>query len=597
MSKEKNEKSTVTRTLHYFWQEIKRYKWYALGAFISTPIVVFVRAILSAIVFATIIEKVSLGLPLDQLLGEVIPYVIAYLVIYTVSKLVLEELRLFWTWKMEVLSMYNLANLCFDTISAQSMQFHSDRFSGSLVSQTNKFVGAYERMMDVLIWDVWPMFCYIIFVVIVLWQQAAWFALGIIGLVIIYTIISKLTMGKIAHLFDEEAAASTKQTGQLADSISNIISVKSYARERHERGRFRNFSQKVEDSSLRTMRAVIRRDMMFAAVQIGITALLLGFLIFGNAWLGISVATLILIVDYANGIMGELWSINNIFKNFNRVFGDAHEMTLILDTVDDVVDAADAKPLEMHEDSVEFKDITFQHSDAKGPIFQNFNLKIKPGERVGLVGVSGSGKTTLTKLLLRFADVSEGEVLVSGQDIKKVAQESLRENVAYVPQETALFHRSIAENIAYGKPDATPEEIQRAAKLANAHDFIMELPDGYDTLVGERGIKLSGGQRQRVAIARAILKDAPILVLDEATSALDSESEALIQDALNSLMKGRTSVVIAHRLSTVADLDRIVVLQDGEIVEQGNHHELLKNLDGVYHHLWSRQSGAFMEDE
>lgn len=596
-SEESKKSSTAFRTLHYFWQEIVRYKWYALGAFISTPIVVFVRAILSAIIFATIIEKVSLGLPLEQLLQEVIPYALAYLVIYLISKLILEELRLFWTWKMEVLSMYNLANLCFDTVSAQSMQFHSDRFSGSLVSQTSKFIGAYERMMDVLIWDVWPMLCYIIFVVIVLWQQAAWFALGIVGLVVIYTLISKLTMGKIAHLFDEEAAAQTKQTGQLADSISNIISVKSYAKEHHERERYRKFSQKVEDTSLNTMRAVIRRDLMFAGVQIGITALLLGFLIFGNAWLGISVATLILIVDYANGIMSELWSINSIFKNFNRVFGDAHEMTLILDAVDDVVDTPNAQDLQLREPSVKFNNISFQHSDAKAPIFGEFNLTVKPGERVGLVGVSGSGKTTLTKLLLRFADVTKGEILVSDQNIKDITQKSLRENIAYVPQETSLFHRSIAENIAYGKPDASAEEIKRAAKLANADDFIMELPNGYETLVGERGIKLSGGQRQRIAIARAILKDAPILVLDEATSALDSESEALIQDALNTLMKNRTSVVIAHRLSTVANLDRIIVLENGKIVEQGTHHDLLAKPDGVYHHLWARQSGAFMEDE
>ncbi len=595
--KETQDKSTVKRTLHYFWREIVKYKWYSLGMLISTPIVVFVRAILSAIIFANIIEKVSQNLPLEELLRTVAMDAIVYVVIYAVTKLVLEELRLYWTWKMEVLSMYDLANLCFDTISAQSMQFHSDRFSGSLVSQTNKFVGAFERLIDVVVWDALPMLWYILFVVIVLWRQAAWFAVGIIVLVVIYTLISKLTMGKISGLFDTEAAASTKQTGQLADSITNIISVKSYARERHERSRFRHFSQDVEDATLNTMHAVIRRDVMFAVVQTGITALLLGFLIFGNAWLGISVATLVLIVDYTNGIMSELWSINSIFKNMNRVFGDAREMTLILDTVDDVVDAPDAQPLEMREPRVEFRDIAFRHADAKEPIFENFSLTVKPGERVGLVGVSGSGKTTLTKLLLRFADVSEGEVTVSGQDIKKLTQQSLRENIAYVPQETSLFHRSIADNIAYGKPDATPEEIKRAAQLANADEFIMDLPDGYDTLVGERGIKLSGGQRQRIAIARAILKDAPILVLDEATSALDSESEALIQDALLKLMANRTSIVIAHRLSTVANLDRIVVLQDGKIAEQGTHHALLEKPDGVYHHLWDRQSGAFMEDE
>ena len=218
------------------------------------------------------------------------------------------------------------------------------------------------------------------------------------------------------------------------------------------------------------------------------------------------------------------------------------------------------------------------------------------GERIGLVGVSGSGKTTLTKLLLRFADVQKGEILVSGQNIKDVTQESLRKNIAYVPQETSLFHRTIAENIAYGKPGATMQEIIWAAKQANADEFIQDLPKGYETLVGERGIKLSGGQRQRIAIARAILKDAPILVLDEATSALDSESEALIQDALEKLMKGRTSIVIAHRLSTVAGLDRIVVMANGKIVEQGKHADLLQRENGVYAGLWGRQSGAFMEE-
>lgn len=592
-----NQPKTAWRTLHYFWQEVKKYKWYSIGMFVATPVVVFVRAVLSAMVFANLIEKVSLGLPLDELVRSAAIDVILYLVFYTLSKMVLEELRLYWTWKMEIRSMYDLANLCFNTVSEQSMQFHSDRFSGSLVSQTNKFVGSFERLMDVLIWDAWPMICYIVFVVIVLWQQAAWFAVGMVALTIVYSVISGLTMRKIAHLNDAEAEAYTKQTGQLADSISNIVSVKSYAREGYERERFAGFSSGVLNASSRLMGATIRRDLMFNLVQIGITGLILVFLIYGRDWFGISVATLILIVNYANGIMSELWSVNHVFKNINRVFGDAHEMTLILDTVDDVVDAPDAKPLVMRDTGVGFENISFQHADAKVPIFEDFNLEIQPGERVGLVGVSGSGKTTLTKLLLRFADVSRGEVTISGQNIKDVTQQSLRENIAYVPQETSLFHRSIADNIAYGKPDATPEEIKRAAQLANADEFIMELPNGYETLVGERGIKLSGGQRQRVAIARAILKDAPILVLDEATSALDSESEALIQSALERLMKGRTSIVIAHRLSTVASLDRIVVLENGKIVEQGKHHDLLEKPDGVYHHLWSRQSGAFTEDD
>ncbi len=594
MAKEKSK--TTQRTLHYFWREIVKYKWYSLGSFLLTPLVVFTRAILSALIFADIIEKVSQNLPLEELLSSVAVEAILYLVSYAISKLVLEELRLYFCWKMEILAMYDLADLCFKTISEQSMQFHSDRFSGSLVSQTNKFIGAFERLFDVIIWDAWPTFCYILCVILVLWQQAAWFAVGVIGFTIIYIIISCLTMNKIAHLNNEEAEASNKQTGQLADSITNITSVKSYAREKYESQRYGYYAKNVLNTSGKLMSATIKRDIMFNCVQVGITTLMLVFLIYGNAWLGISVATLVLIVNYTNGIMGELWNINHVFKNFNRVFGDAHEMTLILDTVDDVVDMPDARKLKLKEASVNFKNISFRHKDAKEPIFDYFNLEVKPGERVGLVGVSGSGKTTLTKLLLRFADVDQGEILVSDQNVKEVTQESLRKKVAYVPQETSLFHRTIAENIAYGKPDATPQQIQNAALLANAHEFIADLPDGYDTMVGERGIKLSGGQRQRIAIARAILKDAPILVLDEATSALDSESESLIQDALNTLMSGRTSIVIAHRLSTVANMDRIIVLENGKIAEQGTHHELLEKPGGVYHNLWSRQSGAFMEE-
>jgi ATP-binding cassette subfamily B protein len=316
----------------------------------------------------------------------------------------------------------------------------------------------------------------------------------------------------------------------------------------------------------------------------------------GQPVFGLSIATLILIVNYSMTVMGELWDVNNIFRTINRVFGDAYEMTMILVTTNNVVDVSNAKKLSVKKGELEFDNVRFKHHDAKEAIFDNFNLDIKPGERIGLVGVSGSGKTTLTKLLLRFADVQAGEIRIDGQDISKVQQVSLRESIAYVPQETSLFHRSIADNIAYAHPNATRAEIIRAAKLANAHEFIKDLPDGYETLVCERGIKLSGGQRQRVAIARAILKDAPILVLDEATSALDSESEALIQDALIKLMKGRTSIVVAHRLSTIASLDRIVVLENGKIIEQGSHAELIKK-GGAYNKLWSRQSGAFLDGE
>ena len=592
----KERKSAFRRTLHYYGIVFKKYKFYTLGSILATPLVVLVRATLIPLIFANMIDQIAAGIPNDQIIPVLLPQAIALLACHIIGSCILGWLRVYWVWKMELKAMYDLATMCFDTVCTQSMQFHSDRFSGSLVSQTNKFIGAFERFFDVVIFDILYLVSLLVSMMAVLIPRAPWFALGLIVFIILYVLCSALCFKKIAHLSREWAEAENKQTGQLADSVSNILSVKSYGREAHERHRYANFNRASMNAGFAQMRATMKRDMGFNLVNIGIIAIIVVFMMAGQPIFGLSVATLIIIVNYSMTIMGELWDVNNIFKNINRVFGDAYEMTMILDTEKAVVDVPGAKELVTKKGELEFDNIRFQHHDAKEAIFNDFNLDIKPGERVGLVGVSGSGKTTLTKLLLRFADVQAGEIRIDGQNIAKVQQVSLRENIAYVPQETALFHRTIAENIAYARPDASIEEILRASKLANAHEFIKDLPDGYETLVGERGIKLSGGQRQRIAIARAILKDAPILVLDEATSALDSESEALIQDALVKLMKGRTSIVVAHRLSTIASLDRIIVLDGGKIIEQGTHSELIAK-GGAYSKLWSRQSGAFLDGE
>ena len=592
----KQRASVAKRTLYYYWQSSKKYKWYALGAIISTPVVVLIRTTLVQLIFADMIDAIAKGIPQDQIVPVLLPKGIALVSLQLLVSAILGWLRVYWTWKYELLTLFDLGTVCFDTVSKQSMRFHSDRFSGSLVSQTNKFISSFERLFDVFIFEAFYLVSMLVFIMIVLFMRAPLFALILLALIIIYITCSALTFRRISHLSEEHAEAENKQTGQLADSVSNILSVKSYGREAHERHRYANFNRATYNAGITMMNATMKREFVFSLVNIGIIAALVAFMMLGEHTFGLSISTLILCVNYSMSIMNELWNVNNIFKHINRVFGDAHEMTIILDTKDDVIDTPGAKELKVKKGEIDFNSIRFKHADAKAPIFDNFSLHIKPGERVGLVGVSGSGKTTLTKLLLRFADVSDGEILIDGQNVSKVQQVSLRENIAYVPQETTLFHRSIAENIAYGKPDASQKEIERAAKLANADEFIRELPNGYDTLVGERGIKLSGGQRQRVAIARAILKDAPILVLDEATSALDSESEALIQDALEKLMKGRTSIVVAHRLSTIASMDNIVVLEDGKIVEHGSHRALIKR-GGAYSYLWSRQSGAFLSEK
>ncbi|MDR1033096.1 MAG: ABC transporter ATP-binding protein/permease, partial [Candidatus Nomurabacteria bacterium] len=396
-------------------------------------------------------------------------------------------------------------------------------------------------------------------------------------------------------LSEKEAELQNDVSGRLSDSIANILAVKSHGHEKYEKQRYSHANNQARKATVAVAAAVTKRDIGFGTVLVLFNALVITILVFGGVWFGAKIGTLVLVMMYSQSIISELWGVNRIFRKINSGFGDAREMTLILDEPTGVADAPDAKNLHVHSGAVAFNNISFKHDDGGEAVFNNFTLSIKPGERIGLVGRSGSGKTTLTKLLLRFADVQNGNVLIDGQDISAVTQESLRKNIAYVPQETLLFHRSIRENIAYGKLNATDDEVIRAAKLANAWEFIKNLPNGMDTLVGERGVKLSGGQRQRIAIARAILKDAPILVLDEATSALDSESEKLIQDALQKLMKGRTSLVVAHRLSTVAGLDRIVVLKDGRVVEDGPHAKLVKS-DQEYAKLWNRQSGAFMEN-
>lgn len=506
------------------------------------------------------------------------------------------RLVLYLAWTFETAMQRDLYARCFSKLTNQTLFFHSNKFGGSLVSQTNKLVGAVESFWDTIIWSVLPLVVSLVGSIIILSTLLWQYALFLLIFSIVFSIVVYYGSKPMAKLTKKEAKSSNKLNGQLADVISNVLAVKSSGAEATEQKFFTKTVNSWRNSSLDVMRGFLKVSTIYSSINMVIKIGAIAFAVYAAQNNLVSVASVYLIITYTGSVAHELWNMNGIMRNYNRIIGNANDMVEILQTPTTLIDKSSSK-LKVTNGEISMDKITFTHDEGQGDtLFHDFSLDIKPGEKIGLVGASGSGKTTLTKLLLRFADIDSGKITIDGQDISEVTQASLRAKIAYVPQEPLLFHRSVRENIAYGRPDATDAEIEEAAKKAGAYDFIVGLKDGFDTMVGERGIKLSGGQRQRVAIARAILKDAPILVLDEATSALDSESEALIQKSLETLMENRTSIVIAHRLSTIAKLDRIIVLKNGKIVEDGSHDELINKKRGVYAKLWARQSGGFIEE-
>ena len=593
---DENDRATIRRTLHYFWG-VTRQK---MGAFVLSIVssvgYIALLTFANTYVMGLIVDRVQASpVSADQVLPVFGPYVLALLVVNAVGQ-TLSKLQDYSVYKLEINGDYQLSRLCFDTLSNQSMTFHNSRFGGSLVSQTSRFVSGYSGLVDVVTYSLWPTLASIVLTVGILAPIAPLFVAILVVMLVLYVVIAYGMYRRILPLSAEASRAQNKLSGVLSDAVTNILAVKTYGREDYERGLFTTADREAMAAENVNMRATMRRGFTTSALITAIMFVVSIFVVGGNAWFGISAGTLVMMFTYTYNLTMRFNYFNSMMQRINRALGDAAEMTRVLDEPTLVADDANAKPLAVTEGRIDFENLRFRYPDAPKDdyVFEDLNLHIPAGQRVGLVGRSGSGKTTLTKLLLRLDDVQEGRVLVDGQDVSHCTQQSLRRQVAYVPQEALLFHRSIRENIAYGKPDATEEEIRRAAEEANALEFIERLPDGFDTMVGERGVKLSGGQRQRVAIARAILVDAPILVLDEATSALDSESEALVQGALENLMRGRTSIVVAHRLSTVASLDRIVVLAHGEVVEDGTHHELVER-GGEYASLWNRQTGGFLE--
>jgi ATP-binding cassette subfamily B protein len=568
----------------------------------------FVLAVLSSVgyvVFLTYLNTWLMGLVVDRVAAGGVtadqvfvvfgPYVLWLVVVNVVGQLC-SKLQDYSCWKLEIQANHDLATNAFDTLCNQSMTFHANRFGGSLVSQTSKFLNSYSSLMDTFTYMVLPTVASVVFTIVSLAFSVPLYVVILSVFLVVYSVVTYRMYRRILPINAEAAGAQNALSGELSDSVTNILSVKTYGREDYEQGLFERANERVVETGSKRMRQSIVTGATTSSLIVVIMAVAVVFIVGGNAWFGVTAGTLVMMFQYTYSLTMRFNMLSSTMQRLNAAFGDAADMTRILDEPRLVADAPGARPLEVRDGAIDFEHLNFWYSDAdeSSKVFDDFSLHIPAGQHVGLVGRSGAGKTTLTKLLLRLSDIQEGEILIDGQDVSACTQQSLRRQIAYVPQEALLFHRSIRENIAYGRPDATEADIVRAAREANALEFIEQLPQGFDTLVGERGIKLSGGQRQRVAIARALLADCPVLLLDEATSALDSESERLVQDALVNLMRGRTSIVVAHRLSTVAALDRIVVLDGGHVAEDGTHAELLAE-GGEYAGLWGRQTGAFLE--
>ena len=588
--------SLTRRTLHFYWQATKNHLGFFVMLLVSTFSYIALLSYANPYVMSLIVDRVSESpVAADAVVEVFAPYVLALVAVNVVGQGA-SKLQDYALYKLEIAVSYDLATMCFDALCHQSMSFHSNRFGGTLVSQTSKFMGAYNQIIENMNWPFTAVLTSIVATCVVLVPRVPLFVVILLALLVVYAAVSYYLYKRILSLNEKAASAQNQLSGELSDSVANILAVKTYGREDYERGLFDQANREVVERDSKRMWASLTRGIITAIITVVIMCVVAVFIAGGNAWFGITPGTLVLMFTYTYNLTNQFNFINAGLQRFNRAFGDASGMTAVLDEPRLVDDVPGAKPLVVREGAIDFDGIGFSYSDGgvKTQVFDNFELHIPAGQRVGLVGMSGSGKTTLTKLLLRLSDLQQGKIAIDGQDVSQTTQQSLRRQIAYVPQEALLFHRSVAENIAYGRPDTTMEQIRLAAKQANALEFIEKLPQGFDTITGERGVKLSGGQRQRIAIARALLADCPVLVLDEATSALDSESEALVQDALGTLMKGRTCIVVAHRLSTVASLDRIVVLSEGRIVEDGPHEQLIAQ-GGEYAHLWSRQTGAYLE--
>ncbi len=580
--------STNKRTLILYWKQIRKYKsTFFIGLFFIPIASLAIDTILPFFLSQAIgnLSSNNNSLIIQNIIISIIVVIIGVMLNFFGFRSILRH---------EADVRFELARETFIKLIHNDLSFFANEKIGALTSRYIDFIRSHVDLQDLFVIRTMSFIISVGGGIIIVGIQSP-----LLSLILALLILAIIIQVKYSFKYREPYRFARKNliaesNGKVADSLTNSLIVKTFANEKIELKNIDEVNDAyrtayVKDFRLMSLEGSLRILAMSAIqiISIGICTLLVS-----SGKMSIPVAIFILV--YLQRISAQLFFLGDILNGYDKQFLAAAPMSDILAIDPGVIDKPNAINIKIINPTINFIDISYRYSDNKDNVLEKLNLSIAAGEKIGLVGHSGAGKTTITHLLLRFADVTNGSIQIDGHDIRDITQKSLRKNIAYVPQEPMLFHRTLRENIAYGKPNATDDEIWDAVEKANASEFIKNIPEGLDAIVGERGIKLSGGQRQRVAIARAILKNAPILVLDEATSALDSESEKLIQDALSKLMKGRTSIVIAHRLSTIAKLDRIIVIDKGIISEQGTHNELLE-INGIYAKLWQHQSGGFID--
>lgn len=583
-------RQNITAITKVYWSHVRRYPKLTSVVFLFT-VAVHIVSVITPLYFKKLFDAITFpGANVSETYPLLINIFAIIALLYSLAW-IFRRISEFAFLHFDAFILSDLLNTAFENLLGHSYKFFTDNFTGSLVRRVNRLSKSFEDIADRIQGQLLPLVIVTTGILIVLFNRNTLLGIILLSWIVLFVFVFyRVALWKTKY-DRAKAEKDSEATGVISDALANAVTIKLFSRHAYEQSLYQKITDALREARLISWKIGASID----AVQ-GIFMLLAELALLYIAlrlWKQgvLTVGDLVLLQLYVINLFDRMWEFGRVIRRMYESCADAAEMVEIMNTPYEIKDAPAAKPIKVELGSIEFRDIEFRfHGTRK--VLDKFNLKIPAGEKVALVGPSGAGKTTVVTLLLRFHEVYDGQILIDGQNIARVTQESLRKNVSLVPQEPILFHRTLKENIRYGKLDATDEEVMEAAKQAHCHEFIMQLPYGYETYVGERGIKLSGGERQRVAIARAILKNAPILILDEATSSLDSESEALIQEALKNLMRGKTTLVIAHRLSTIMQMDRIIVIQNGRITETGTHQELLQK-HGTYQKLWKIQAGGF----